>query len=152
MPELHPTDGPIHTHFGLSYANYLTLPRTLLQSMPIGWQERFVACLDELATAFRHVPQAEAYEVTTGTVHAVSELSDADLNAANCSVDWYGGEEPPAGLDSDDLNEWQHKHETDPVYYDRHFNEIDPDTRVLVPAADPVPHYNRGRTNIAPAA
>ena len=146
-----PTDGPIHLHFGLSYANYLVLPRTLMQSMPTGWQERIVACLDEMHDAFRHIPQAEAYEVVPGTAHLVNELSNGDLRAAGYSVDWYGGEEPPDDLDPDDLNAWQHKHETDPVYADRDFNEVDPETRVVVPAADPVPHYNRGRTFIAPA-
>ena len=39
---------PIHTWFELSYAQYLTIPRTVLQSMPIEWQRRFVQCLEEL--------------------------------------------------------------------------------------------------------
>ncbi len=38
----------IHQWFGLSYANYLTLPRSILQSMPEEWQKRFVECLYEL--------------------------------------------------------------------------------------------------------
>lgn len=53
----------IHTWFSLSYANYLVLPRALLQSMPDEWQERFVACLDELEAAARDVPQAYGYRV-----------------------------------------------------------------------------------------
>lgn len=48
-------DGPIHGWFNLTYANYLTVPRSVLQSMPIEWQERFVACLDEMATEFGHL-------------------------------------------------------------------------------------------------
>lgn len=39
---------PIHNWFGLSYANYLVLQRSLLQSMPEEWQERFVKCLRQL--------------------------------------------------------------------------------------------------------
>ena len=39
---------PIHTWFELSYAQYLTIPRSVLQSMPEEWQERFVKCLQEL--------------------------------------------------------------------------------------------------------
>ncbi|MGW4803045.1 hypothetical protein [Kitasatospora sp. NPDC004272] len=148
---LHPTDGPIQDHFGLSYANYLVLPRTLLQSMPIEWQQRFVDCLGELDAAFQHVPQAEAYEVTPGTQHLANELSDADLRAAGYSVDWYGGQTPPAGMAGEELDAWQAEHERDePVYYDRNFNEVDRETRVLVPGPDPVPHYNRGRTYIEP--
>ncbi|WP_030186594.1 hypothetical protein, partial [Streptomyces capuensis] len=41
----------IHKHFGLSYANYLVLPRTLLQSMPDAWQNAFVKLLDEMDDA-----------------------------------------------------------------------------------------------------
>jgi hypothetical protein len=44
-------NAPIHTWFGLSYANYLVLPRTVLQSMPQDWQERFVALLGEVNAA-----------------------------------------------------------------------------------------------------
>ena len=39
---------PIHEWFELSYAHYLTVPRSVLQSMPLEWQQRFVKCLDEL--------------------------------------------------------------------------------------------------------
>lgn len=42
----------IHGYFELSYAQYLTLPRTALQSMPADWQRRFVNCLIELDCAF----------------------------------------------------------------------------------------------------
>lgn len=56
-------EGDVHTFFGLTYANYLVLPRTLLQSMPEAWQHRFVACLDELQQAFWEVPQADDYWV-----------------------------------------------------------------------------------------
>lgn len=53
----------IHCWFDLTYANYLVLNRTLLQSMPDGWQERFVGCLRELRAAFRSIPQAEGFMV-----------------------------------------------------------------------------------------
>ena len=39
---------PIHQYFGLSYANYLVLPRSVLQSMPTEWQEKFVNLLEEI--------------------------------------------------------------------------------------------------------
>lgn len=41
-------DRPIHEFFGLSYAQFLVLSRTVLQSMPLDWQKRFVKCLMEL--------------------------------------------------------------------------------------------------------
>lgn len=37
----------IHDYFELTYAHWLTLPRTLLQSMPDEWQKDFVALLDK---------------------------------------------------------------------------------------------------------
>lgn len=38
----------IHTWFGLTYAQYLTIPRSVLQSMPEEWQHKFVELLDKL--------------------------------------------------------------------------------------------------------
>lgn len=46
-PNIEPAD-TIHTWFELTYAQYLTIPRSVLQSMPGSWQARFVACLEEL--------------------------------------------------------------------------------------------------------
>lgn len=54
----------IHGWFGLTYANYLCLPRTLLQSMPDEWQNRFVGCLDELDAAYRHLNLDVNYTVS----------------------------------------------------------------------------------------
>lgn len=48
----HESDEPIHSYFGLSYANYLILTRTVLQSAPLEWQQRFVKCLEELEGMF----------------------------------------------------------------------------------------------------
>lgn len=31
----------VHEMFGLTYAAYLVLPRSILQSMPAGWQKQF---------------------------------------------------------------------------------------------------------------
>jgi hypothetical protein len=140
----------IHTHFGLSYANYLVLPRTLLQSMPDAWQARFVALIDELEEAFQHVEQPEAYKVEAATEHIVSEMTDLQLKMARIKVDRYGGEAPPDGLSAEELLAWEEQHETDPRYYDEHGAELDPQERVLLPTADPVPYYNRGRTRVEP--
>lgn len=153
MPDLdrHATDGPIHLAFGLTYASYLTLPRTLLQSMTLEWQERFVVCLDQFHAAFAHVPQAEAYEVTAGTEHVLDEMSDDELRAAGVEVDHYGGETPPEGLDEEDLAAWEEEHETEPTYHQvRTGREMEGRERVILPGGDPVPHYNRGRTYIEP--
>lgn len=42
---------PIDEIFGLSYASYLVLRRVVLQSMPVDWQARFLACMKELEDA-----------------------------------------------------------------------------------------------------
>lgn len=41
------SEGPVHEAFGLTYASYLVLPRSLLQEMPAHWQARFVALTAE---------------------------------------------------------------------------------------------------------
>lgn len=147
----HTTDGPIHTWFSLSYTNYVVINRTFLQSMPIEFQERMVACLTELQAAFEHVPQAEVFDVQAATEHIVNEMTGEQLEEAGIVADWFRGETPPEGLDAEDLAEWEEAHE-DPEgpAYSRDGEELDGHERVLLPAADPVPHYNRGRTYIRP--
>lgn len=54
---------PIHMWFGLTYSSYLVLHRTLLQSMPEEWQEKFVACLEELNEAYGDQVPNFKYEV-----------------------------------------------------------------------------------------
>ena len=144
---------PVHEWFELTYSNYLVLPRTLLQSMPVDWQQRMVASLDELRAAFEHIPQAEGYKVEAATSHEVSDLDGPQLAQLGITEDWYRGETPPDGLDADMLKEWEAAHEDPdgPVYY-RDGQEVAGDEWVQLPAADPVPHYNRGRTYIQPAA
>ena len=42
------SEEPIHNWFELTYANYLAIPRSVLQSMPDEWQKKFVLLMDEL--------------------------------------------------------------------------------------------------------
>ena len=46
----------IHTWFSLSYASYLVVNRSILQSMPEEWQHQFTALLDEMHDRFGHLP------------------------------------------------------------------------------------------------
>jgi hypothetical protein len=41
-------DEPVHHWFGLTYSSYLILHRSVMQAMPVGWQRRFVALLEEM--------------------------------------------------------------------------------------------------------
>lgn len=56
-------DDPVHTWFELSYAQYLTIPRSILQSMGREWQRRFVQCLEELDEAIDWRPSEGRYWV-----------------------------------------------------------------------------------------
>lgn len=38
----------VHNYFSLSYAQYLTLPRSVLQSMPKEWQDKFIELMEQL--------------------------------------------------------------------------------------------------------
>ena len=39
---------PVHAWFSLTHAQYLTIPRSVLQAMPREWQSRFVKLLEDL--------------------------------------------------------------------------------------------------------
>jgi hypothetical protein len=130
-PKIHPTNGPVHTWFGLSYTNYQVLPRTLMQSMPLEWQQRMVACLEEMHDAFQHVPQADVYDVQAGDEHMVEDLT-------------------PTQLAEQDITKTWHEDEGRTVYRNKD-GQMDRCEYVFFPKPDPVPHYNRGRTYIAPA-
>lgn len=53
----------IHAYFSLSYANYLVLHRSILQSMPLDWQHKFVALLMEIDDVPFQVERPFAYRV-----------------------------------------------------------------------------------------
>lgn len=57
------SDEPVHQWFELSYSQYLTVPRSVLQNMPSDWQRRFVACLEELDALRDWRPKAGRYWV-----------------------------------------------------------------------------------------
>lgn len=63
LAEMLPGFEPIHGWFELSYAQYLTIPRSALQSMPIEWQARFAACLEQLDDVIDWRPSKGRYWV-----------------------------------------------------------------------------------------
>jgi hypothetical protein len=54
---------PIHDWFELTYANYLVIPRSLLQGMPVEWQERMVQLLEEMRETYDTSKLNENYTV-----------------------------------------------------------------------------------------
>lgn len=41
-------EDPVHLWFGLTYANYLVVQRSVMCAMPYEWQQKMVALLDEM--------------------------------------------------------------------------------------------------------
>jgi len=56
-------EDPIHLWFELTYASYLTIPRSVLQSMPQDWQSKFVTLLNELDATIDWRPESGCYWV-----------------------------------------------------------------------------------------
>lgn len=130
----------IHGFFGLTYASYLVLPRVLLQSMPDEWQTAFVRLVEQLHDAFSHVKQAEVYNVTPGREVEASSLTEAERQITGVTVVEPDEDEDGEYVDPD----------AETRYYDKDGDEIHYDTRIIVPVAEPLPPYNRGRTKIQP--
>lgn len=63
MEKVFNIDSPIHDWFELSYAQYLTVPRSVLQSMPYEWQEKFTDLLEELDDTIDWRPKDGRYWV-----------------------------------------------------------------------------------------
>jgi hypothetical protein len=133
------TDGPVHLYFGLSYNNYQVVPRSLAQSMPVEWQQRFVVCMQELRDAFSHIEHPNAYEVQAAEEWTYGDLNDAQMLRLNIT-------RPDAPNDADDDDEPLD------LYYDADGEEHQGWESLLIPTRDPIPHYNRGRTFVESSA
>lgn len=57
-------DAPVSLWFGLSYANFLTLPRLVMESMPLQWQRTMARLLWEMDDTFDWRPVDGRYMVT----------------------------------------------------------------------------------------
>lgn len=57
------SDGPVWAWFGLTYSSYCVLPRRALCSMPIDWQHRFVALMNEAHDLLPPEAHADEYFV-----------------------------------------------------------------------------------------
>ena len=61
--QLSESDEPINWWFELSYAQYLTVPRLVMQSMPIEWQQKMAVLLQEMDETFDWRPKEGQYWV-----------------------------------------------------------------------------------------
>lgn len=125
---IHIEEEPIHEHFGLTYASYQVLPRTVLQSMPVWWQRAFVDLLRLADQAAADLP-SPSYCVQTGEWKHPHDLDPKRLH--RLGYRWAPGRK--AILDAND-------DELDVTYNDQ---------PVFDPSPDPLPHYQRGRTRVS---
>lgn len=137
------TDGAVHSMFGLSYANYFVMPRTVLQSMPLDWQERFVAVIDELeAVAAKHSITTPQYKVEAAVESEYWELDLVDLARLEITRDWVCADECA-------FEDCDQDCDGDFVYYDADSRERQPYERVLISTGqDPLADYERGRRRL----
>lgn len=63
IDELKKSDDPINLWFELSYAQFLTVPRLVMQSMPIKWQRKMAVLLEEMDETFDWRPTEGRYWV-----------------------------------------------------------------------------------------
>lgn len=72
----------IHEWFGLTYAQYLIIPRSVLQSMPEEWQEKLVELIEELDETFewRRDGQYVIFRNHKGRMMPYSEDEFGDYN------------------------------------------------------------------------
>lgn len=120
---------PIHGFFGLTYSNYLVLHRTLMEKMPVEWQQQFVLLLREMEQRCRAIPQPSNFIVKAAVEHEVSQLNDRQMEIAGVSVE---------------------RGEDDDVYWDAEAREIPSWHRVMIPIEDPVPHYRDRQFKLPP--
>ena len=113
-------------------ADYLVIPRSLAQSMPLRWQQVFVGLLADLHDAYGHLPWPE-YRVVPSRWEIVADLDEGQLGVAGIHAD----------LGSSGSLEYRDADEqliTDP---ERH--------RVLAPVRDPLPPVSSGHVEPRPA-
>lgn len=56
-------ESPISAWFELTYAQFLTVPRLVLESMPLEWQQQMAGLLDEMDETFDWRPDKGRYWV-----------------------------------------------------------------------------------------
>jgi hypothetical protein len=130
-----PNQIDVHTWFSLSYANYLVVPRSVLQSMPEDWQHRFTALMGEMHEAFGHL-EWPTYEVLT-LKRELHFIGAPYIECPECG---------PSGGDAD-CPTCEGEGEIEDPEGPRYETADEVGFR-----DDPIPHYNRGRTKLEPRA
>jgi hypothetical protein len=112
---------------------FLVVPRSLAQSMPLRWQQLFVGLLADLHDAYGHLPWPE-YRVVPSRWELLVDLDEEQLTAAGYVAD----------LGSDGRLEYRDGADRSVADAETH--------RVLAPVEDPLPRVGDGRVEPRPAA
>lgn len=124
------SDEPIHDYFELSHATHLVMPRTILQSMPVWWQQEFVRLMRKYDQACQGLPEEQR-----------------DINHCVQAGDW----KYPYDVPEDTLAYlgWSYGDDRQVIYDAQGVEHSVHTACVFVPyAQDPIPHYQRGRTRL----
>lgn len=78
IEELAESNDPLNLWFELSYAQFLTVPRLVMQSMPIEWQRKMAVFLQEMDETFDWRPHEGRYWVRLKDNNG--RFADAPLN------------------------------------------------------------------------
>jgi hypothetical protein len=113
-------------------ADYLVVPRSLAQSMPLRWQQVFVGLLADLHDAYANL-EWPRYRVVASRLELLTDLDEEQLAAAGYTAD----------LDAD--GELIFRDSTEQPVPDAHAR------RVLAPVVDPIPPPSAGRVEPRPA-
>ncbi|NMH98917.1 hypothetical protein [Pseudonocardia acidicola] len=113
--------------------DYLVVPRSLAQSMPLRWQQVFTGLLADLHDAYADLPWPD-YKVVPSRWESLVDMDEEQLAAAGYLADLG----PDGAL----------------VYRDAADNPVDDPEghRVLAPVDDPLPPASAGRVEPRPAA
>jgi hypothetical protein len=112
--------------------DYLVVPRSLAQSMPLRWQQVFVGLLADLHDAYGDLPWPD-YLVVASRWELLVDLDEEQLAAAG-----YVADLGPDG-------ELEYRDSADQVVSDPENH------RVLAPVTDPLPPASAGRIEPRPA-
>ena len=152
MPHNPVTGGPIHLYFGLSYDSHLVRDRSLLQSMPTEWQEKFVGLLQEFDDAYSHI-DADEYEIKTVKWTTIGDLDDDQRKQLGITSSMDDLPPMPENPTEEEFNAHEAAHDDaamNEVFHDADGNERDQHYPIAIPVPAKIPGYRRGRTYIEP--
>lgn len=150
----------VREYFGLTYANYYVMHRTLLEAMPAEWQDRFVRLLDEYDDAWEHLSHYHSYpqfKVETGRWASVENLSIRDLDRLGIvsSVQvWLENNPEPKPEEYEDDDDYTAVYELWSDDRDAQFDNLEfidaegsyvTHSRFFLPLSDKIDHYRHPR-------